>query len=303
MSFDKIKENRAWSFVIIFIIYVLAGLGGYAVFNLFPLPYLILRLAAADIAATVVVWLFSVVFANSSVYDPYWSVAPPVILGLVIFGNQTASPLSLLFLGVIVIWSIRLTLNWAANFPNLTVQGWRYTQYKEKYPKIWLILNLFGIHLVPTAVVFVCLIPAIHRAAGNAPITLPVLAGAALCIFAICLETVSDWQMHRFRSNTENRGQVNREGVWKYSRHPNYLGEVLLWWGIWAMAFFSGPLPLYAFLGPIAVTLLFLLVSIPLMEKRQLAIKPAYREYMQATAMLLPRLRNPSAESQSQANV
>jgi steroid 5-alpha reductase family enzyme len=85
-------------------------------------------------------------------------------------------------------------------------------------------------------------------------------------------------------------GGVNCEGVWRYIRHPNYLGEILMWWGVYFMMLSADASLWPALIGPLCNTLLFVTVSIPLMEGRQLRNKPGYSDYRARTGMLLPRL-------------
>ena len=127
------KKSRFFSFLIIAGIYILATLVGYIVWHFLPFDFW-LNLLLADAAATVFVFLFSCIFQNASVYDPYWSVQPPVILSLFALGQELTLA-KLLLLAAVWIWGIRLTGNWAYTFSNLTEQDWRYTQYQKKAGK------------------------------------------------------------------------------------------------------------------------------------------------------------------------
>ena len=113
----------------------------------------LLRLFVADFVATVFVWLWGVIFRNSSVYDPYWSVAPPLMLtGYAVYCGAFTLPVILMLIAVWY-WAIRLTVNWAYTFPNLNKQDWRYDMYKERFPRLWHIVNFTGINLIPTVVI------------------------------------------------------------------------------------------------------------------------------------------------------
>lgn len=232
-----------------------------------------------------------VVFHNSSIYDPYWSVAPIVIVLLLDGYLKSWSGGMLLITGLILIWGFRLTVHWAFTFKNLNTQDWRYDQYKENSPKIWFITNLMGIHLFPTVMVYLVTIPAYLFLIHFAKMNIGILAGACLSLFAITIQAVSDRQMMRFRNQPANRGRVDQTGLWKFIRHPNYLGEILMWWGVYVMLLFSAPGFWLAIIGAIANTLMFIFVSIPLMEKRQLKSKPEYAQYRAQTGMLLPKLK------------
>ena len=106
-----------------------------------------------------------------------------------------------------------------------------------------------------------------------------------LSVAATVLQAIADIQMHRYRKN--RTGPFIRNGLWKYSRHPNYLGEILMWWGIALSYVCIAPARWYLIAGAVANTLLFLCVSIPMADKRQ-ARKEGFDEYKKQTRMLLP---------------
>ena len=232
-----------------------------------------------------------VILNNSSIYDPYWSVAPVVIIPLLDWYLKAWKSGVLLLTALILIWGIRLTVHWVFTFKDLKTQDWRYSQLKKGNPRIWFITNLFGIHLFPTSMVYLVSIPAYLFLLNFTEMNIGVVAGACLCAFAIIVQAVSDWQMTRFRKRSVNLGHVNRTGLWRFIRHPNYLGEVLMWWGIYVMLVFSCPGLWYSIIGAIANTLMFIFISIPLMERRQLQTKPEYSEYITQVGMLLPKLK------------
>ena len=284
------KENRFLSFLIITIIYILATVVGVLVWHFLPFAYW-LNLLLADVAATVFVFVFSCIFRNASVYDPYWSVQPPVILTLFALGQELTLA-KLLLLGAVWIWGIRLTGNWAYTFKNLSAQDWRYTQYEEKAGKWYPFINLTGIHLVPTLIVYGCILPAVivmrSEVEGNIGSVLFFLCSVG----AVLLEFLSDKEMHKFRRL--KTGSFIRIGLWKYSRHPNYLGEICMWWTIGLSACCVLPFRWYFLAGALANTILFLTVSIPLADGKQ-SSKPGFEEYKSETRMLLPLARSASS--------
>lgn len=282
---SKIFQSKSIALVIITIIYILATIIGVITYNSIDCNNKLLSLFIADVVATLVVWLFGVIFNNSSIYDPYWSVAPPLLLTFfAIEASSFGTPVRLTLL-IVWLWAIRLTGNWAYTFPNLSKQDWRYDKYKGDFPKLWHLVNLFGINLMPTLIVFLAMIPAIELIDLN-PISYNIftILGILISLVAVALELVSDRQAHSFRK--ENRGKVCNIGLWKSSRHPNYLGEILFWWGLFFIYISVAPGEWLTAIGAVANTLLFIFVSIPLMEKRQLATKPAYAEYRRNTRML-----------------
>jgi len=289
--------NRKSSLMLVIASYIAAAIAGAAVFALTPGLSALWRIAAADIAATLVIWALSLIARNASLYDPYWSVAPAVLfVSYTLHIGKLGAP-SLLLLLLLLLWGVRLTANWARNFPNLKSQDWRYTNFEREYKRLWPLINLFGIQLMPTIVVFLAMLPAFYVAwAPSRPYILTVPA-ILIAIAAVYLEHTADIQMHRFRSDSGNKGCVNTSGLWRHIRHPNYLGEIMFWWGIFLTSLSMASLPVALLAGPLVVTALFLFVSIPMMEKRQIGTKPDYRAYQRTTGMLLPRFRHRDEEN------
>lgn len=242
---------------------------------------------ALDVIATLVVWAFGLVFKNASLYDPYWSVVPVVMVVLFTYEASYFNPLSILFITVIAIWGIRLTLNWIVDWPGLQHQDWRYTMLREKYPKLYFFTNLIGINMVPTGVVFAAMVPMFFAIQSADSINVLTIVGAVVCVGAALLQLIADGQMRRFRKGY-NKGKVMQSGLWKYSRHPNYFGELAFWWGIYIMQLSVLPRRWYLIVGPALMTLLFLIISIPMMKKKLLKSKKGYAEYVKSTSMLIP---------------
>jgi steroid 5-alpha reductase family enzyme len=246
-----------------------------------------------DIFATVVVWLFSLIFKNSSVYDPYWSVAPLVMIWLY---PKTYNFQNLLILSMITVWGLRLTYNWATTFMGLAHQDWRYGYYQSRFPKMWPLTNFFGIHLMPTIIVILVLVPALTYLSSSHSLNLWTYLALGISAIGILLELFADIQSHHFKAQYPK--EVINEGLWKYSRHPNYLGEISMWWGIYFMLLSLDLSNYWLFIGPLANTLMFMFISIPLMERRQLKNKPNYAFYKAQTGMLLPRFNHSTPDDE-----
>ena len=280
---DLIKESKTLSILLIASIYIMAAALGLGVYMLMPFAFWA-KLLIADIACTVFVFIFSMIFKNASVYDPYWSVQPIVIVVFFACGHMITLP-SLLILISIIYWGIRLTGNWAYTFGGLKHQDWRYTKFENESGKIYPLINLAGIHLMPTLIVYLCTLPAVFVIRNELSANAGSVIGMAVCIGAATLQLFSDVQMQKYRKSGEN-GLI-RTGLWKYARHPNYLGEILMWWGVGIQAVSVMPDHWYLLAGALANTIMFFTVSIPLADKRQ-SQKPGYAEYKAATRSLLP---------------
>ena len=145
---------------------------------------------------------------------------------------------------------------------------------------------------MPTIVVAVAMLPAFNfigdvTKAGYEPSFMTIIAYLVIVI-AILIESIADLQMTMFKRIPSNTGLVMTQGLWKNSRHPNYFGEILFWFGVFLVHFsVRNANPLLVFC-PLVVFVLFQFVSIPMMDKRQLNSKPSFKEYMESTNPLLP---------------
>lgn len=279
---DKIKFGRTSSFIIIFVVYSFAIMLGIGVYLLCPFHFAI-NLLIADVSATIFVFICSLIFDNASVYDPYWSVQPPIILTAfaINFGLNT---LGILIMIAVWFWAIRLTTNWAYTFKSLNHQDWRYSMLKEKTGKFYPIINFVGIHLVPTLVVYGCILPAVFAIAYSAPCNVFGVIFCSVSILATTLQGIADIQMHQYQKNKTT--PFIRQGLWKYCRHPNYLGEILQWWGI-GLAVATSLGTWLLIMGAIFNTLLFFFVSIPLADGKQCK-KEGWEIYKTQTRSVLP---------------
>ena len=274
--------KRVRDLLLILGVYIIAFVGGY--FSTFWINNLYLMILMWDVVATVITFIFSLIFRNSSVYDPYWSVAPMVFSFYLFFriGNFTLA--NTLFLACINIWGARLTINWITTFHDFTYQDWRYVMYKENNgPLLYFIINFFGIHMFPTLLVYAGMMPMIplFMAENN----LLIIIGCLIILIGVSLEFFADQQMHQFLRTTKEKVTC-RNGLWRYSRHPNYLGEITIWVGVY-VSMIAVNQDRWYFLGFILMILLFEFISIPMMEKRQIQRRSDYIDYIKTTSRLL----------------
>jgi steroid 5-alpha reductase family enzyme len=271
------KTNKFISLLVVLVVYLVSFAAGAIVLitlsNLTPL----LALFIANAAATCSVFIFNLLLKNASIYDPYWSVQPIFIIGFMYWRYEHSFQLPhLLILIPLAFWSFRLTINWMTGFENLKWEDWRYRRIKTNYPKISQLLVFTGIMMMPTILVYLGTIPFWYFLETQNPgIILPAIGGLIIIIGTI-LELISDNQMRRFKRKTDRSLYIN-EGLWKYSRHPNYLGEIMIWVGV-----FIAGLENFQYLSIAGVLLIFLLfrfISIPMMEKHIMEKTPEYLDY------------------------
>ncbi|MEQ8279910.1 MAG: DUF1295 domain-containing protein [Deltaproteobacteria bacterium] len=242
--------------------------------------------AIADVAGTAVIFGFSRAYDNSSFYDAYWSVAPPLI-GAYFVWEAGASPRLLLALVLVTAWAVRLTFNWWRRWDGLTHEDWRYVDLRDQTGRMYWAVSWLGLHLFPTVLVYLGCLPL--WAAAESEVVLGVVDAVAVVVMggAITIEAIADRQL--FAHVAEGGGGVLDRGLWRWSRHPNYFGELALWWGVALFGVASGSREWFVFAGAVAMTGLFVFISIPMVERRSLARRgDAFRAYSARTSMLIP---------------
>ena len=238
------------------------------------------------IYATLIIYIFSLLLKNSSLYDPFWSVAPIPIVLYMALNFENSIEIQLLVLIPILFWGIRLTHNWLMGWDGFEHEDFRYVDLKNTNKIQAEINNLFGIHLIPTLIVNFSLFPISFILLNNISPNISLLLASIFTIAAVILETIADKQMRDFKSNPLNKDKTMKYGLWKYSRHPNYLGELMFWFGIYFMGLSSGIMPIWTILCPLMMLFLFIFISCPMMDKRSLKNRSDYQDYMDKTSQL-----------------
>lgn len=245
----------------------------------------------ADIAATLVIYAFSRVFRNSSFYDAYWSLAP---IAIGVYWILMASP-NVLFvrqvtvITLVVIWGLRLTYNWAVDWQGLEHEDWRYSELRLKTGRWFWLVDLVGIEMMPTVLVFLGCLSLYPALSTGTRLWGPLdLIAIVITLGAIVIEATADEQLRKFRRSKQGTGEIMSTGLWAYSRHPNYFGEVTFWWGLYLFALAADRSYWWAVAGPAAITLLFIFFSIPTMDRRNLERRPGYEEHIKKVSALVP---------------
>ncbi len=281
-----ILKSKTLSLIIVSIYYLITFIVSYLIVQLLEIQYLWIYIIIWHLISTLFIYLFSVIHKNSSIYDPFWSVAPvPIVIFLSVHSPNNLL-INLLIIIPIILWSLRLTLNWICSWNGLLHEDFRYIDLKDTTTFKAFINNLFGIHIIPTLIVNISLYP-IQYILLNPVVYFNVLIFASIFTsMSVYLEYVADKQMKIFRSNIQNHGKTMQKGLWKYSRHPNYLGEILFWIGIYLFGVSSGVAPIAILVCPLIMLALFIFISCPLMDNRSLKKRTDYKNYMKKTSQL-----------------
>jgi steroid 5-alpha reductase family enzyme len=284
------KSKSLWLVTAAYVVAVAVGAGWLYAGP--PTGLLLLDAFIADVLATLVVFVFSRIYRNSSFYDAYWSVIPPPLL---FFWWSRSGPdvdqlRCWLVAIVVVLWAIRLTGNWVYGFPGLHHEDWRYPMFKQRAGRLEFVADLFAIHLIPTVQVFIGMIPA-YVAVTRPGATIGWLMWLAFVIglAAVTLELVADTQMHRFVRDRTPGAAMDR-GLWSWSRHPNYFGEFSFWLALALFGIAAAPADWWwLIIGAVLILALFLGASIPMMEERSLERRPQYQDVIDRVSRFVPR--------------
>lgn len=282
--------TKSYSMLWIIIAYIACCAAGLA-WLLLADNHMLLDSFIADVIATVVIFGFSRVFKNSSFYDAYWSVIPPLFLVYWWLTRSAETEVLRYVLVSIVVWywALRLTWNWGKHWPGLHHEDWRYGMLKQKFPRAEMLVDFFGIHFFPTVQVFLGMLPMYAAVAlGTGPLNILDFVAFAVGIGAVTIQLISDRQLHQFIARRKP-GEVIESGLWGWSRHPNYFGEIMFWVSLALFGLAAYPEGWWwQIIGAIAMLVMFVSASIPMMETRSLERRPQYQDTIDRVSMLIP---------------
>lgn len=250
---------------------------------------LVINLGVAVAAATIL-WLASIPLRDVSIIDMFFALIILAITGVSFTLADTTGPLQWLLLTMVLLWGVRITAylmarNWGhGEDPRYTrLRGW--VDSERRF--IW--LSLRKVFLLQAVVLWLASLPVqVAMQQGTEAPGWLAIAGTALWLLGLVMETVADRQLQHFRADPANKGTVLCTGLWRYSRHPNYFGELCVWWGIWLVAC-EVPFGFLTIIGPLAYS--YLIVNVTgqrTLDKKLAREKPGYAEYMAQTSGLIP---------------
>lgn len=250
---------------------------------------MLLIAAALLVAFAFLIWIFSVIVRDASIIDRFWGIGFVVVCGAGLVWAGAPTLHQWLVAGLVTIWGVRLAghitwRNWGSG------EDYRYQAMREKHGRAFWWKSLFIVFLLQAFLTWFIALPLQLVFAAEGPVPLSPLIWVGVSVFAVgfLFEAVGDWQLARFKANPDNKGLVMDRGLWRYTRHPNYFGDALLWWGLFLVAL-PAPYVAYTILSPVVMTVFLMKVSgVPLTEKRMAETRPAYAEYVRKTPAFLP---------------
>ncbi len=241
----------------------------------------------AALAVMFVAWVASVAMRDAGVADVAWGLAFVAIALVALVVGDGDEQRALLILILVSVWGLRLAGYIAQRHDG---EDRRYAAMRARHGNFAL-RSLWSVFGTQALIAWVISMPIQVAATDPTPATLGALAwiGTAIAGFGILFEALADAQLRAFSKDASNKGQVMDGGLWRYSRHPNYFGEVCVWWGIWVIALETGS-AWWTAIGPAVLTFLLLRVSgVALTEKTITSRRPGYAEYVRRTSAFVPR--------------
>jgi steroid 5-alpha reductase family enzyme len=243
---------------------------------------------ACVVAVMLLTWLLSLALRDASIADVAWGLVF-VAIAWGAYAAGSGQEVMLVAAGAVSVWGLRLSA-----YIGIRNRGYgedrRYAAMRERRPGHFWIWSLFGVFLLQGAIALVVSLPlqSLASDAGSSA-SLWTWAGLALAIAGYGFEAIGDAQLAAFKGDPANRGKVMDRGLWRYTRHPNYFGDALFWWGVWVIAVGSGA-ALWTLIGPALMTFLLVRVSgVRLLESDIAGRRPEYAAYIRRTSAFIPR--------------
>lgn len=257
----------------------------------------------AVVALMVVLWLVSLVLRDASIVDPFWGAAF-VLIAWTQFATwfflsgpacdtspcREYTEVGILLPILVTVWGLRLSiyLGWRNRGKG---EDFRYVAMRERFGASFPLVSLGVVFLLQAGLAWVVSLPVQAGIQGSAGVALTsplVVAGAVLWGIGLTFETVGDLQLVRFKRDPASRGQVLDRGLWRYTRHPNYFGDFLVWWGLFLIAAATGAW--WTVIGPVLMSVLLIRVSgAGLLERTIGQRRPGYDAYVRRTSGFFPR--------------
>ncbi len=261
-------------------------------------PYLTSALIIACMMGAV--WVVSIPLKDVSIIDNFWGFGFGLSsIGVFWLTDNIKSGSQIILLLIIIAWALRLSGYLFWRWLQEGKEDRRYRAMRKNRPLFWL-QSIYKVFLFQGCLMWLIVLPVIYALAYTDETTEPLsllgtllgtLLGGVVALGGLIIETCADWQLVRFRANADNQGKILNTGLWSRTRHPNYFGDVMFWWGVWVICCSIAPLAIYFIFAPIIMN--FLLVKISgadLLDKILSKRKPGFSDYMKRTNRFMPKI-------------
>ena len=233
-------------------------------------------------------WLLSLRLRNAAIVDIFWGSGFGLLSWLYFALSAGFLPRKLLVATLVTVWGVRLSVHiWRRNHGR--AEDFRYRAWRVQWAGNFAWRSLLQVFMLQGALMWLISAPLLLAQTATAPAALGLLdgLGTLLWLAGFIFEAGGDWQLERFKANPDNAGRIMDSGLWRYTRHPNYFGDALLWWGLYLLAAAS-PAGIWAIGSPLLMMVLLMRVSGVTLLEKSLGQRPEYREYIARTPAFFP---------------
>lgn len=239
----------------------------------------------------ILLWFISLALKNASIVDIFWGIGFIIVTWVAYKLSSGYLPRKQLAAVLVTIWGLRLAIhigirNWGKP------EDFRYAKWRTENSARWWWFSFFQVFLLQGFLMWIISTPLLAAQTSGFPAILTPLdlVGASLWTLGLLFESIGDFQLMLFKADPANKGKLLTTGLWKYTRHPNYFGEAVLWWGFYIIALAAGYW--WTIFSPIIMTYLLMKVSGVAMLEKTMKLKSGYEEYMNKTNAFFPWLPN-----------
>ncbi|MBU1494443.1 MAG: DUF1295 domain-containing protein [Actinobacteria bacterium] len=237
--------------------------------------------------AVTLLWLVSLLIGDAGIVDIFWGTGFVLVAWAAFLMADGVDARRMLLMLLPSLWGARLTIYLA--WRNLGKgEDYRYAAMRQRWGSRWWWWSYPQVFLLQGVLIWIVSLPVQAGQIPDAPdLGWMAAAGAGVWLIGVLFEGIGDLQLARFKADPANQGRVMDRGLWRYTRHPNYFGNFLIWWGIWIVAAESGVW--WTVVGPIVMSVLLLRVSgVAMLERTIGERRPGYAEYVRRTSAFLP---------------
>lgn len=241
---------------------------------------------AALLSAAIVAWLISLVRNDVSMVDTLWSLMFLLVALVYAAMSGTSGPREVLVIVLVAAWALRLSV-YIAWRNHGQPEDYRYKEIRANNEPGFRFKSFYIVFLLQAVLAWIISLPLVTAIGGQAELGLLDFLGIGLFVVGMLFESIGDLQLSRFRRTPGNKGKVLDQGLWRYSRHPNYFGNFTIWWGFYLIALSTGAW--WTIVSPLLMTFLLLKVSgVALLEKDISGRRPQYQQYIRSTNAFFP---------------
>lgn len=255
-----------------------------------PETSLLLTSLAVVLTYTTAVWVVSLILRDSGIMDVFWGPGFAIVVVLAAWMDSGFAARANLVQILVGVWAIRLALHIGVRNAGQPEDA-RYAKWRAEAGAAWWWRSWFKVFFLQGTILWIVSWPLQAAVTSTEPSQLTAFdwLGALVFVIGFLFESIADWQLLRFKKDPANKGKVFDRGLWRYTRHPNYFGESVIWMGvaIWALGL-PGAWP--TLIGPVLMIWLLLKVSgVAMLDRHMKASKPAYADYINRTSAFIPR--------------